>query len=338
MPFTLNDNITMSNLTNTQKLINVIRTKADASSISAVWLSNQYEDLDWKPIIPVVNSNKVIFQKNWNQYKEITDNSNVDQTVNIELSKVDVWLWNVDNTSDMQKPVSNAVQTELNKKANSNDVYTKAEVDSVVSSAIWSTYKYKWSVANYSDLPMFDNSIWDVWNVDADWQNYAWTWTWWDALWSTIDMSLYLTKNEASQLYTTKTEFNNSINGINNNLLNNYYTSSYIDSNYYNKSYVDWTFYTKTEIDTQISNIDNSITNIQTSISNIWVDKQDTLVSWVNIKTINNQSILWQWNIDTNQVLDDAYSAQWSTDATHAPSRKAVYAVLWDINTLLSNI
>ena len=56
------------------------------------------------------------------------------------------------------------------------------------------------------------------------------------------------------------------------------------------------------------------------------------------IKTINNQSILWSWNIDTNQVSNEAYWVTWNWDETHAPSKNAVYAVLWDIDTLLSNI
>ena len=36
-------------------------------------------------------------------------------------------------------------------------------------------------------------------------------------------------------------------------------------------------------------------------------NKQDTLVSGTNIKTVNNTSILGSGNIDTNQVSDTAY-------------------------------
>lgn len=41
------------------------------------------------------------------------------------LTKTQVWLWNVDNTSDLNKPISTAVQTALNLKANSSSSCTK---------------------------------------------------------------------------------------------------------------------------------------------------------------------------------------------------------------------
>lgn len=47
-------------------------------------------------------------------------------------SKADIDLGNVDNTSDADKPVSNATQQALNNKANSSDVYTKSETDGLL--------------------------------------------------------------------------------------------------------------------------------------------------------------------------------------------------------------
>lgn len=47
-------------------------------------------------------------------------------------SKADIDLGNVDNTSDKDKPVSNATQQALNNKANSSDVYTKTEADGLL--------------------------------------------------------------------------------------------------------------------------------------------------------------------------------------------------------------
>ena len=45
------------------------------------------------------------------------------------LSKASVNLANVDNTSDVAKPISTATQTALNLKANQATTYTKTEVD-----------------------------------------------------------------------------------------------------------------------------------------------------------------------------------------------------------------
>lgn len=49
-----------------------------------------------------------------------------------EVTKAQVGLGNVDNTADLDKPLSTAAQTALAAKANSADVYTKAEVDELL--------------------------------------------------------------------------------------------------------------------------------------------------------------------------------------------------------------
>lgn len=50
------------------------------------------------------------------------------QAGTVVLTKADVGLGNVDNTSDANKPVSTATQTALNLKANAADVYTQAQI------------------------------------------------------------------------------------------------------------------------------------------------------------------------------------------------------------------
>lgn len=49
-----------------------------------------------------------------------------------KVTKAQIGLGNVDNTADIAKPVSTATQTALNAKANSSDVYTKVETDSLI--------------------------------------------------------------------------------------------------------------------------------------------------------------------------------------------------------------
>jgi hypothetical protein len=56
-----------------------------------------------------------------------------------------------------------------------------------------SAYKYKGSVAKYENLPTTNNVIGDVWNVQSNGMNYAWTGTAWDALGATIDTSNFVT-------------------------------------------------------------------------------------------------------------------------------------------------
>jgi trimeric autotransporter adhesin len=52
------------------------------------------------------------------------------------VTKAQVGLSNVDNTSDANKPVSSATQTALNLKANQSTTYTKIEVDSAISGLV----------------------------------------------------------------------------------------------------------------------------------------------------------------------------------------------------------
>lgn len=67
---------------------------------------------------------------------------------------------------------------------------------------VW-VYKYKWSVDYYEDLPTSWMKVWDTYNVINEhttapvfpaWTNVAWTWTEWDALWWSIDLSEYQKK------------------------------------------------------------------------------------------------------------------------------------------------
>ena len=65
-----------------------------------------------------------------------TVNSVAGKTGNVTLDKSDVGLGNVDNTSDMNKPVSTATQTALSGKVDNstlNNYYTKTQTDSALS-------------------------------------------------------------------------------------------------------------------------------------------------------------------------------------------------------------
>ena len=89
---------------------------------------------------------------------------------------------------------------ELNKKANASDVYTKKEVDGLVSTV----YNYRGSKDNYNDLPTEGQKLGDVWNiVNADpvhgisaGDNVAWNGEGWDKLAGTVDLAGYATVQE----------------------------------------------------------------------------------------------------------------------------------------------
>lgn len=71
-----------------------------------------------------------------------------------------------------------ATNEEVAKKINSSDV----EATYAKKSDITGVYKYKSSVAKFSDLPSTGNKVGDVYNVEERGMNYAWTGSAWDAL------------------------------------------------------------------------------------------------------------------------------------------------------------
>ena len=81
-----------------------------------------------------------------------------------------------------------------------NETYSQQEIDTKISSI----YRYKGTVATYQDLPSTDLTIGDVYNVESDGSNYAWTGTIWDKLGGEIDLSDYYTK---SQVDTTLADY-----------------------------------------------------------------------------------------------------------------------------------
>lgn len=104
------------------------------------------------------------------------------------------------------------VQSGVNKKITQalvlGDYYNKSQIDQKISAV----YKYKGSVATYQDLPDTDLTIGDVYNVQSDGNNYAWTGTEWDKLGGDIDLSNYYTKSEIDGMIGN---INNAIDVIN---------------------------------------------------------------------------------------------------------------------------
>ena len=151
----------------------------------------------------------------------------------VVLTKSDVGLGNVDNTSDLNKPISTATQTALDKKADKtelfsgsyndltdkptlfsgsyNDLTNKPTIptktsqltndsgfatETYVNNKVASVYKYKGSVETFADLPTTNRNVGDVYDVKDTGMNYAWNGTEWDALGTVVDLSIYATKTE----------------------------------------------------------------------------------------------------------------------------------------------
>ena len=102
-------------------------------------------------------------------------------------------------TNTTQIATTAFVTTAVSGKANSADVYTKTEVDNLVTGAL----HYKGTKATVADLPASGNKTGDMWHVTADGGEYAWNGTAWESMGSEIDLSGYV---EDSDLGLATTE------------------------------------------------------------------------------------------------------------------------------------
>jgi len=71
---------------------------------------------------------------------------------------------------------------------------------------IASAYRYKGSKAAYANLPTTGNEVGDVWNVETDDMNYAWTGTKWDPLGASVDLTGYATTEAMTAALNNKVD------------------------------------------------------------------------------------------------------------------------------------
>lgn len=101
------------------------------------------------------------------------------------------------NVADVYTKVE--VNNALAEKANVANVYSKAEVDAKVATV----FRYCGVVNAISDLPKDNNLVGDAYKVLEDKNVYAWNGTSWDNLGEDVDLTPYLTKEEAAKAYAT---------------------------------------------------------------------------------------------------------------------------------------
>lgn len=101
------------------------------------------------------------------------------------------------NVADVYTKVE--INNALAEKANVADVYSKAEVDAKAATV----FRYCGVVNAISDLPKDNNLVGDAYKVLEDKNVYAWNGTSWDNLGEDVDLTPYLTKEEAAKAYAT---------------------------------------------------------------------------------------------------------------------------------------
>jgi len=137
---------------------------------------------------------------NWTTFDKVDNTDAVSsvagRTWNVVLTKTDVWLANVDNTTDLNKPISTLTQTALDWKANQSTTYTKTETNNLLD----------WRVAKISStdnaITRFDWTTWEIQNssviIDDNWNLNA------NSISTSIGYGRILTKSGTTDLHSMR--------------------------------------------------------------------------------------------------------------------------------------
>lgn len=107
-------------------------------------------------------------------------------------------------TTAVDYAVQSDIPTAVSSLTNDSGYQTASDVQTAIDNAVTSAYRYKGSVATYADLPSSGQTAGDVWDVQADGMNYAWTGSAWDALGQYVDVSTLWGKSELEAMTTAE--------------------------------------------------------------------------------------------------------------------------------------
>lgn len=211
--------------------------------------------------------------------------------------------------SASNKTINIWVPTTVAELSDANDYATKTYVDNAID----------WLIHEWSTAPS-NPQEWDLWydTVNHVLKIYNWT------SWETVD-------TDSDTTYTAW-------NGINISAQNEISIDTSVVA-------------TQSDIPTTVAELSDSsdyatkvyVDNAISWAISSWSTAPANPVAWqIWYDTVNNVLKVYNWTswetIDINVVSDAAFSASWDWDTTHAPSKNAVYDVLWDVETLLANL
>ena len=150
--------------------------------------------INW--VYTLTERTKLNWIETWAQVNTV--NSVAGKTWNVSLVKADVWLWNVDNTSDLAKPISTATQNALNTKQDVLWYIAEDQANKSTSTTLWTSdilYPTQNAVKTY-----VDNKVLGWWSITTlDMLEIAWTQTIWivsnyrvSQAWTLAKFSAYL--------------------------------------------------------------------------------------------------------------------------------------------------
>ena len=272
------------------------------------------------------------------------------------------WMLWYDSTNDVLKVYDGSAWQEVGSDAadiNTKTFYLLNTSDLTTAQAI-----YDWYVAGKNPIIIYDNKSYTVSVVTAGWITFESVEVLWDVVsneHTRIGRKTIVLSVTSWSVTSISTQWRTTIANVL--ATNQDYSSPYVPQ--YNGSPA-----TKKYVDDSVADV---IPSWSTAPQNpqewdLWYDTVNHVLkiynwtSWETVDTDTNTTYTaWNGiNIDANNeisvdtsiiatksyadsaagwvVSDAAYSSAWDGDTTHAPSKNAVYDVLWDINTLLANI
>ena len=308
------------------ELSNALADYTPTANLAAVALSNDYDDLDDKPTIWDAT---LTIQKNWTTVNSIKMNATTDVTANIvvptDTSDLTNNAWFVTNQVNDTAYGSSWDWDTINAPSK-NAVYDK------IQTVVWDINTINWKIPSAASS---SNQLTDKNYVDSSINSVS---------------AYYITKNAAWDQFATYAELSSATTFYSGWVVRtptrNDYTIVLADETHDNEltRYIynnGWEYqYSINEspmTQAQLDALNSGITSSKVTTYDWYATwKQATLVSGTNIKTINNTSVLWSGNIDTNQVSDTAYASSWNGATTTAPSQNAVYDKINAMDTTIS--
>lgn len=197
----------------TTQIEDTLNNKVDRDG-SKVLSTNDYTDEDRDKLAGIEHGAEKNIQSDWNQVDTTADDYIKNKPENLAQDSNYVHTDNNFTDQDKLKLRDIEARAEVNKIDKVSDysgrplTITDKGVklpDFALRSEITSVYKMKGSLSNLAEIQrVADKEIGDVYNAEDSGMNYVWNGSIWDALGSSVDLSVYYTKDESDNRYVQK--------------------------------------------------------------------------------------------------------------------------------------